>query len=57
MFLIGEECSISNDHKMFVCETHAYREMSDLPTCVSCPSASDEAWMYTVLNWTYVILG
>ena len=24
--------------------------MFDLPTCVSCPSASDEGWMYTVLK-------
>ena len=40
------------------CETHSYREMFDLPTCVSCPSASDEEWMYTELekrlNWCYI---
>ena len=39
------------------CETHSYREMFDLPTCVSCPSASDEGWMYTVLkNQTFELM-
>ena len=32
------------------CETHSYTEMFDLPTFVSCPSVSDEGWMYTVLK-------
>ena len=37
-------------HLHRTCETHSYTEMFDLPTCVSCPSATDEGWMYTVLK-------
>ena len=33
-----------------ICETHSYKEIFDLPTCASCPSASGEGWMYTVLE-------
>ena len=36
--------------RTFTCETHSYREMFDLTTCASCPSAPDEGWMYTVLK-------
>ena len=32
------------------CEAHSHGGMFDLPTCVSCHSASDEEWMYTVLK-------
>ena len=32
------------------CKIHSHREIFHLPTCASCPSASDKEWMYTAMK-------